>query len=75
MARISTSNARLMRSGIQAGKEVVRQNRMGMRARPRLSGHKSALEYRAYMHMIQNEMDRLARKGAGLLNKLRHGDL
>lgn len=73
MARISTKSAQLIRLGIRDGKEVVRQNRMGFRVRTK--SNRGALEHRAYMHTIQNEIDRLARKGAGLLNKLRHGDL
>lgn len=68
MAKISTKNAHLIRRGIRDGKRLVLQSQAGMSYC--VKSHDSALEHRAYMHMIDNELNRLAKKGKKMIDDL-----
>lgn len=58
--KISTKNARIIRRGIEAGKDVITRNKAGLPVQ--FESHSSALEHKAYMRQLHSELGRAARR-------------
>jgi hypothetical protein len=66
--RISKRNARRIRSGIEAGAMIVRDNRKGLPLYSRLPD--DHLAARAYFHTIDRELTRLAKEAANYRDRI-----
>jgi len=60
--RISKKNARIIRRGVEAGKDLVIRNKAGLPVW--IDSHASKLEHRAYMHQLHSELRRMTRRMA-----------
>lgn len=58
--KISTKNARIIRRGVEAGKDVVIRGKAGLPVQ--LETYVSALERKAYMHQLHSELGRAVRR-------------